>query len=290
MASIIGMGDNVVDCYAALDQYFPGGNCVNVAVFAARAGARAAYRGNVGRDAAGARIRSALLAEGVDVAPLRMLPGRTASCRIALVDGERVFVEQDLGVSRFTVGAYELHLARTNDAVHVGQSSGLDAALPTLAAAGRLSYDFSLRYDDARIRGIAPLCFLATFSGRTGDAGAGRELARRAVAAGAEWALVTLGSGGAVLAGDPGRVGGDGAVHRPSHPVDVVDTLGAGDTLTANVLVGLLDGEAPAAALERAARRAAETCARLGAFGHPAHGPAGLPPTNDQSTSTPRTS
>jgi fructoselysine 6-kinase len=40
--SLAAVGDNVVDCYVDRGLMFPGGNSVNVAVHAARAGTRTA--------------------------------------------------------------------------------------------------------------------------------------------------------------------------------------------------------------------------------------------------------
>src|SRR5258705_12173939 len=101
MTSIVAVGDNVVDCYPGLGRMFPGGNCVNVAVFARRAGARTAYVGAVAPDEAGGAIRGALAAEGVATDRLRILPGRTAHCVIGHQEGDRVFLSFDLGVSMF---------------------------------------------------------------------------------------------------------------------------------------------------------------------------------------------
>ncbi|WP_353646892.1 PfkB family carbohydrate kinase [Mesorhizobium sp. WSM2239] len=47
-----------------------------------------------------------------------------------------------------------------------------------------------------------------------------------------------------------------------------MDTLGAGDTFIARVLVGLLEGEAPQSLLQAAADAAAHTCTYLGAVGY----------------------
>jgi fructoselysine 6-kinase len=55
---------------------------------------------------------------------------------------------------------------------------------------------------------------------------------------------------------------------QPVIPARIVDTLGAGDSFIGRFLAGLFDGEAPAAALEEAARAAAVTCGSYGAFGH----------------------
>ena len=263
MASIVAVGDNVVDCYPAQGRMFPGGNCVNVAVFARRAGARTAYVGAVAPDAAGAAIRQALAAEGVATDRLRILPGRTAHCVIGHDKGDRIFLSADLGVSMFTPDAGDLAYVATFDAVHVGQSSGLDDALPGLAERALLSYDFSAKLAHHRLAEIAPRCFLAAFSGGGLSEAEARALIARAAALGARWALVTRGAQGALL-------GGGGAVFAvAAQPCDVVDTLGAGDTFIAGTLVGLLENaEPPAAFLVAAARAAAATCGHFGAIGH----------------------
>lgn len=79
---------------------------------------------------------------------------------------------------------------------------------------------------------------------------------------GAAWSLVTRGHEGALLVGEMG-------IHEaPVQPVDAADTLGAGDTFIAYVLVGLLGEEQPQSILTKAARAAADTCLVKGAFGH----------------------
>ena len=73
MASVIGFGDNVVDCYEDRGLMFPGGNALNVSVFASRFGASACYVGAVGDDTAGNHVRAALVSEGVDISRLRIV-------------------------------------------------------------------------------------------------------------------------------------------------------------------------------------------------------------------------
>lgn len=259
---IAAVGDNVVDCYLAQGLMFAGGNTVNVSVFAAQTGATTSYVGAVSGDAAGRHIRSALATENVNISHLRVVDGITAYCIVGHRAGDRVFITSDLGVSRFELSAADLDFIGGHEVAHIGQSSGFDSALDEVTARTRLSYDFSTRRDDEHLRQVAPLCYLASFSG--GDLGEAdaRQLAQRAVELGAQWALVTRGPQGAILAGAIGT--------RTSSavPGGVTDTLGAGDTFIAHALVGLLRGEDPEELLTAAARHAAETCARLGAFGH----------------------
>ena len=49
--SVVGFGDNVVDIYTHSNKQYPGGNCVNFAVYAKMFGAkRSAYMGYFGSD------------------------------------------------------------------------------------------------------------------------------------------------------------------------------------------------------------------------------------------------
>ncbi|MFN4099497.1 MAG: PfkB family carbohydrate kinase, partial [Pararhodobacter sp.] len=90
------------------------------------------------------------------------------------------------------------------------------------------------------------------------------DLSKAVLSAGAEWCLITRGESGSLLAGP------NGITEAPAAPARVVDTLGAGDTFIARTLVGLLRGDAPGDVLAAAAEAAANTCAHLGGFGHPA--------------------
>lgn len=262
MTRIAAVGDNVVDCYPAQGLMFPGGNCLNVAVYARRFGAVTSYVGAIGRDAAGDAIHAALTREGVDTAHLRRLDGPTAYCVIGHRKGDRVFLTFDLGVSMFTPDAGDIEFLHSVEAAHIGQSSGLDAHLSSVAAVTRLSYDFSTRRDPAHRQAIAPLCFLASISGGDLDVRQAYDLVKETVAAGARWCLVTRGEKGAVL-GEAGQI-----LEVPAAPARVVDTLGAGDTFIARTLLGLVRGEDPYGALQAAAIAAAETCSRVGAIGH----------------------
>ena len=264
MASVIGFGDNVVDCYEDRGLMFPGGNALNVSVFANRFGASTSYVGAVGDDAAGYHVRASLVSEGVDISRLRILAGRTAFCLVGNSNGEREFLGADLGVSIVTPDKGDLEHIEGFDAVHTGRSSHVDDSVDDIANRSRLSFDFADVRDSARIARIASRCFLANFSGGDLSRSESAEIVHAAILAGARWCLVTRGPAGALL------VGKDCVVEVPAPEVPPVDTLGAGDTFIARTLVGLLDGEEPAESLAAGSRAAGETCRRTSAFGYPA--------------------
>lgn len=263
MTRILAVGDNVVDCYPASNEMYPGGNCINLAVLARRFGAETGYVGAIGKDRAGDVIKAALEDEGVDTQRLRVLPGKTAYCVIGhRRNGDRVFLKFDLSVSMFQPDADDIAFAEKFDAVHIGQSSGLDGCLAEFAGRTRLSYDFSTRREKEHRQRVAPLCHLASFSGGDLPRHQAVDMLHETLRAGAKWCLVTRGEDGALLGH------GDRLFETPAVPVEVVDTLGAGDTFVARTLVGLLRGEAPPQLLAAAATAAAATCTRVGAIGH----------------------
>ncbi|RUX34023.1 MULTISPECIES: PfkB family carbohydrate kinase [unclassified Mesorhizobium] len=261
---IFAFGDNVVDCYPDRNLMYPGGNCVNHAVFARRAGAETAYAGAVCDDDAGRLIKRALTNEGVDVSSLRVEQGQTAYCLIETRNGDRVFVGANLGVSIVAPSASDMARLGDFDAIHTGRSSHVDAWLPRFARATKVSYDLATAHDPERIAQVASHCFLLSLSGGEKARADALALGRHALSGGARWALVTRGIEGALLMGE------SGVFEAPAQPVEAVDTLGAGDTFIANVLVGLLNRDRPDAILAKAAEAAAITCLTSGAFGYPA--------------------
>ncbi|WP_102225403.1 PfkB family carbohydrate kinase [Acidimangrovimonas sediminis] len=118
--------------------------------------------------------------------------------------------------------------------------------------------------DPERIARVAPFCFLMSFSGGELDQAEALGLARSVRAHGAENVLVTRGGEGELM------LNGEGLCQVPAQPTDLHDSLGAGDTFIARVLVGLLKGESTEVLLRAAAIEAAMTCTRPGAFGHAA--------------------
>jgi fructoselysine 6-kinase len=264
MVKIAAVGDNVVDCYIGQSLMYPGGNCVNVSVFARRFGASSAYVGRVADDPAGRLIASALAEEGVDTTRLRRVEGHTAYCLIGHRGAERIFLDFDLGVSVFEPLPEDLAFLSGFDAAHVGQSSGLDRFVPDIANATFLSYDFSVRREAAHRETIAPRCFLSSISAGDLRPEQTEAIIEHLLRLGSRWVLVTRGREGATLA----RVGETFGVKAA--PTRAVDTLGAGDAFIARVLIALLRGEAPAEALVAAAAAAARICEEFGAFGHAA--------------------
>lgn len=259
---ILGVGDNVVDRYREIGRMFPGGNPVNAAVGARRAGAEAGYIGRVGSDRAGRLVLEALRQEGVDVSRVRVADGPNAYAEVDVVDGERVFVRSDKGVRCFQLEDADLTYAATFDLVHSGEFGGLEGQIADVARVSRVAYDFGGRRESSYLDPLLPHVEVACFSASELDEQAAADLLKYARAHGARVALATRGAAGALF--DDGRQ----LWHQPIVPATVVDTLGAGDSFVARFLVGYLRGDRADIALGAAASAAALTCQCYGAFGY----------------------
>lgn len=259
---ILGAGDNVADRYLDAGVVYPGGNALNVAVFAARLGASAGYMGVIGNDAAGRQILHALQSERVDTSHTLVAEAPNATADVELRGSDRVFLRSDRSTALFELEEEQLAAIGEYDIVHSGYAGTLLPRVSDLAERAAVSFDFGSRYDIDAIEPFLRHLYLASFSGsHLGEDGA-RALLRRALDAGARHVLVTRGSDGAYF-GSP-----QGIYEQAAQAVAVRDTLGAGDAFIASVLVGLAASRDVVSTLVAASAHAAQVCQYDGAFGY----------------------
>jgi fructoselysine 6-kinase len=253
---VTAIGDNCVDDYVdPVGRRFAGGNAYNVAVQLANRGFVSEYLGATGDDADGRALRAVLSRERVSVERMRVLPGHTAVTRIELREGgERFFLLDDLGVvADYEPSEEDLDRVVEGDVVHAAVIRDVKAFLAKLSRRGALvSYDFSVSDAPPDLRALD----VAFFSTRPGVAPL--ELARSALAAGANAAVVTCGAQGSVA------VEGEVAEELPAVPLHPLDTTGAGDAYIAAFLAERLRRSPLRMCMEAATQSAAETCLHLG--------------------------
>ncbi|MGW0133524.1 PfkB family carbohydrate kinase [Streptomyces sp. NPDC003299] len=280
--NVLGFGDNTIDRFVDRGIDYPGGNCVNVAVYAHRLGLDAAYLGVFGDDDLGSRLRAAVAAQGVTADHSVVRHGATSVSTLRVRDGDRVFLGYDPGGEavhaplRLTPDL--LAYAASFNLVHSSVYSGTEAELPLLATAGPLlSFDFSDEEEfrtPAYLDRVCPHVDLALLSCSHLDEATTRALLAEAVERGAGMALATRGLHGAIAY--DGRTTA-AAPARAADPGSVSDTMGCGDAFLAGFAVSLLrDGwsrrvpPAPAAlrdALRQGAEAAYHQCFVEAAFG-----------------------
>ncbi|MBI5027977.1 MAG: PfkB family carbohydrate kinase [Actinobacteria bacterium] len=259
---VVAIGDNCLDWYLDRQMVHPGGNALNVAVYTHRLGAESSYIGQFGTDWAGDVMIAALEAEGVDISRIRRAVGTSGYATIETIRGDRVFRGSSNGVVAFTPTPEDYAFMAGADVIHTGDSSFLDEHVAELAAIAPVSFDFSIKPRDYCER-LLPQVTYATFSRPGLSPDEVNDLIGWARDLGASEVFVTQGEAGSYSWAD-GRLHYEPA----SAASQIVDTLGAGDSFIAGMLVARLAGAPLDAAAARASALAAQSCGTLGAFGY----------------------
>ncbi len=263
---------------------FPGGAPFNVAYHLHRQGADVTVVSAVGRDVLGAELRRRLTGWGLDthgIAEVADLPTGYVRATIS-ARGEATYeIVPDVAWDRIALPAAVLARARTARGLIFGSLAlrsvpnrqGLNDLLAALPREAWRVFDVNLRapFDDPALVqqlaiGTTLLKLNATEAARLAAGAAespGREEAdARALASltGCPFVCVTAGERGAGLLQD-GRW-----YWEPGRPVQVADTVGAGDAFLAALVLRLLhDPETPAVALAHACRTGEWVASRHGA-------------------------
>lgn len=266
---IITVGDNVVDCYLDQGKFYPGGNCVNVAVNCKRNGAiKSEYIGIFGNDDKAEHIKWALDQEGVVYNRSRFMIGPSGQPRVNLTpEGDRVFVAGLKNTVQHTVRLKlteeDLEHLSNFDVCHTSCYSSLEPELPIIQEKCDIAFDFSKNRQIEYLEKVCPYIKYAFFSGADLDNNEIKEIMERSHNLGTEIVGITLGSKGAVFS-----VKGE-IFKQDIIPTDVVDTMGAGDSFIAGFLTNYIDNKDINEALNFAAKSAANTCTFHGGFGYP---------------------
>lgn len=291
------IGDALVDlvaerpgaALAEADRFSPhfGGAAANVAIVAARTGARVALAGGAGDDAWGRRLRAQLQAARVDVSQFVLVPGVETPLAFVTIslDGEPTYhlrgEQPGLVVTALGGGLDAAVDAAAGLFISTNTLVGADERALTmrarermLARGGPVVFDANLRLHRwssrtdaaASANACVPGALLVRANRAEAELMTGESNPERAamalVKAGARLVVLTLGEEGAILRGAL-RATAPGVPCRP------VNTAGAGDVLSGTLLARLaLSGfyeSSVAASLPEAIESAARACERWGA-------------------------
>src|SRR5438046_1695267 len=225
-----------------------GGKGGNQAVAAARLGTQTAFVGAIGEDAFGAAAREALAAEGIDLRGLVTIPDAPTGVALILVETggdnsiavasganlvlspehvEAAFRTLRPGPADVVLAGHEIRTDTTATALRLAREAGAATILNPAPADGLDPETLALADVLTPNRGE-----LATLTGDDGPA-AGPLAARLLDAEPARAVVVTLGADGALLVDSSGTT----ALHGLA--VEVVDTVGAGDTFNGALAAGM---------------------------------------------------
>ena len=274
--SVVGFGDNVVDIYTLSNKQYPGGNCVNFAVYAKMFGAkRSAYMGYFGTDVNADHVIEALHNEKIETVKCKKISGENGYSRCKLENGDRVFLDYNEGGVRsrhiYELDEFDIEYLKQFDLVHCGNYCYMESQLPKIKEANiPLSFDFSDDSTEEYYMQIAPLVTYAFCSYDGTDEEVKKHL-KKVSDLGPEIVCASRGAKGCMLYCN-GKYYEQKAV-----PIEkVVDTMGAGDSLITTFMVGYTDArkkgisqdEAIVSSIAEAAKFAAEICQIDGAFGY----------------------
>lgn len=256
---IITIGDNNIDTYNTSGVSYPGGNCPNVAAYAAMNGSESYYMGVVGKDLFGDLLIDGLSKVGVNVNYIRREDGLTSRDIVVSKDGERIFTAYDRSIIDkypISLSPQELDFVASCDIVHSSIYSVFDQGeFERICKLGLfVSYDFSVEWQsgvtqvqDANydqvvgfIRGdivetICPLIDFAFFSCGEISLEDTRSLLIRAISLGCKLAIGTRGTAGSIC------YDGKTFYSQNAYVAPVVDTLGAGDSFISRFLISYIE-------------------------------------------------
>jgi fructoselysine 6-kinase len=258
---VASVGDNCVDHYLGAPALtLAGGNALNVAAGLSAAGLNSYYLGAVGEDANAELILDGARGAQVATDRVRRLPEPTGVTEVRLrSDGDREFVEERYGASAgYRPDADDIAFLRECRWVHCVNLADPEALIVQLDGVP-VSFDFGIESSAELVAQLAPRLEIAFFSGAGLDREQAVSLGERAVAVGAALAVVTRGRRGSMALNSA-------VVEVPAQPVDVVDTLGAGDALIAAVIAARVRGQEIEQALAAGSAAAARACRHYGAW------------------------
>ncbi|WNS79235.1 fructoselysine 6-kinase [Domibacillus sp. DTU_2020_1001157_1_SI_ALB_TIR_016] len=227
-----------IDVYNNLKKYYPTGNGVDFAVHMNRLGYASSLISAVGNDSYGELMKETLKKEGIDISHLHTLAGSTAVIQLELNGNDRVHGDEDEGVmEQFSLTQKDIDFILTHDYLHTDLFGRILNRLPFFQSSGlKTVFDFSTFLQDERIERILPSVDYAFFSYEQEDNFI-RDYMKWAKNLGPSLVTVTL--------GEHGSLSYDGqAFHKgESIPVDVVNTVGAGDSFIAGFIHGIIRGQ-----------------------------------------------
>ncbi|WP_202710441.1 fructoselysine 6-kinase [Sporosalibacterium faouarense] len=256
----ISIGDNCMDVYKQMGKAFPGGNSVNFSVYVKQLGECSSYLGVVGNDDYGDIMIEQIRSKKVDISHVQKVEGETAHTNVEIKNGDRILNDYDEGVLKhFNLSDEDLQYIRSHDFLHTAIWGNCERYLNYLKDYVTISFDFADRIDLVKIKEVCPNVDYA-FLSYSEDNLSIRNTLEQIVSLGPKCAVATLGANGSVA------YDGVSFYKEKAKRIDVVDTLGAGDSFIAAFMVGIAKGYDVRMCLQMGTRKASKTITYFGAW------------------------
>lgn len=255
---VAGVGFNCIDVYDKLNKYYPTGNSVDFVVHMSRFGMKTSMVSAVGTDCYGELMLDLLRREKVDVSHLRVEKGETAIFKMDLNGNDRVHREKIEGVmAGFALYPEDVDFVLQHDVIHTNLSGKvIDRLSPFREKGLRVVFDFSTRMNKEIAEPVLPDVDYAFFSSSQDNLDV-LNFMKWAKSLGPKIIIVTM--------GDKGSIAYDGQsfFREGIKPVDVVNTVGAGDSFCAGFMYGILCGWSLPESLKHGSAVAAEVVGKF---------------------------
>lgn len=256
--SVVTVGDNCIDNYSNLQKSYPTGNAVNVAIHLKRLGVETSVVSLTGNDQNGHEMIRLLQGQAIDLTYFHQGEGKTAVTEMNLVNKDRVHVRYEEGVLKnFRLKEDEVSFINGHQIVHTSIWGKVNQHLPQFRSAGTtVVYDFSVQLDYEGLDELLPHIDYAFFSYDQVDHFV-KEFMKEKKNLGPKVIIVTLGENGSIA------YDGNKFYKVDSLPVQVVNTVGAGDSFIAGYIYGLLHEESVMECLYRGSALASKVVCRF---------------------------
>lgn len=255
---IAAVGFNCVDIYENPQRLYPTGNGIDFVIHMSRFGVQTSVVSVVGDDEYGRLMINSLNNERVEISHLRIEKGDTAIIKMQLNGNDRVHGELIEGVMKdFSLTNQDIEFLKGFDYIHTDLFGKVIDLLPTFRRnESQIIFDFSTYYQKPEVKTILPHVDFAFFSYGQHDQEI-EEFMKEAKRLGPKLVTVTLGENGSL------SYDGTNFYKEAAKKVNVVNTVGAGDSFIAGFMYGVINGFNVQECLENGAKTASEVITKF---------------------------
>lgn len=262
MTKLAAVGFCCADVYEKLNKFYPTGNGVDWGIHLARMGMNVSVVSVVGTDDYGAKMKSALAAEGIDTSHLRTEQGDTCKMMMDLKNGtDRVHLEEIEGVmADYVLTPEEWSFVAEHTMLHTDLFGKVLEHLPAWKKVGvQVVMDFSVFSEDPEYacESIFPHVdyVFMSYDGKKDEHI--KQWVKHVHSFGPKLVVATMGELGSIC------YDGETLYEYGIVPTEVVNTVGAGDSYIAGFTYGILNGWDIPACMENGAKVASSVISKF---------------------------
>jgi fructoselysine 6-kinase len=249
-----------VDIYQDLDKFYPTGNGVDFCIHLARLGIPASIVSVVGTDVYGSEMLKTLNQEGINTSHLHILDGDTCKMIMGMKENDRVHLKEIEGVmASFSLSEDDKNFIYQHDYLHTDLFGNILHSLPEFKNNNiKIIMDFSVFFDDPKFRASESFPYVDFFFGsyQRKDVYI-QEFMQRTWELGPKLVTITLGENGSI------SYDGSKFYEYGIFPVQVVNTVGAGDSYIAGFMYGVINNWSISECMKSGAELAAKVISKF---------------------------